>query len=313
MAEAAEATPPAPVSMKQAFEQAVSTVEQKALPAGEEQGTKPVQGSEQETTESKGKPTDQPAKQESKSQPTEEKAAQMRMADYTRKTQELAREREALREQVSFAEAWGPTAEAYHRAAPEVQAQIKSLLETGKATSTSSGKPAALPSSGRIEKLLNSFQGADRETVQDLLATVLEEAEERISKKYGELDRKIEDKSKTIEQEASVRQQRDAENAWAEFDRACPEWRELSERQVQWFQRDILSDPNIDPIKHFKENFLPELGSRAKKEATDNVNKILNRAGQAVPRGGAAPAAQGVKKFTSMRDAFEEAAREKGF
>ncbi len=317
MAETAQDTP-APTTMKQAFDQAAADLE-KALPSGEEQVEAPVSNSSK-TQDAEAKPNEaappKPATQakDGKGTVDEDKAGAMRAADYTRKTQELARQRDELKQHTDFAEAWMPTAKAYHRAPPEVQAQIKSLLETGKMPSSARAQgSSAAPESDRINKLLDSFEERDRGTVKDILQTFMEEAEDRISKKYGELDNKINEKSRTIEQEATIRQQRDADIAWQQFDRECPEWRELSEYQVKVFQRDILEDPNVDPIRHFKDVFLPELGSRGKKEANETVTNIIKRAGQAVPRGSGGAAAQPAEKFDTMRDALEATARKMGF
>lgn len=308
MAETAQDTP-APKTMHQAFEAAVKDLRSEAVASSEEQVAEPVSESSEreEAPEGETKPV---AETKDSSKPNEEKAAGMRAADYTQKTQELARMRTELKGQVDFAEAWMPTAVAYNKASPEVQAQIKSLLEGKPAPAKAGGGRAA--GSERVQKLLETFEEGDRGAVKDIFEVMLEEAEAIASKKYGELDRKINDRSAELAQESEIRQEREAREAFSEFDRACPEWRELSERQLAWFQNEIVADPSLDPVKHFKETFLPELGSRGKKESSETVTKIIGRAGQTTLRPNNAAAKPVEEKPKTLRDALEATMRKMG-
>lgn len=306
MAETARVTP-ITESMNQDFAQALKDVEAKSVPASTEQVEEPVSGNEQDDSGTEAQTEEKPVAEQpaTKEKPSEEKLASMRAADYTQKTQELARERAQLSDQVAFAEAWMPTAVAYNRATPDVQAQVKALLEGKSATDSKAGATPQGVQSERVQKLLDSFEEGDRGSVKAIFDTMLEEAEARAEKKYGELKARLDETSSQTRQETEIRATRESQEAFSDFDRQCPEWRELSERQLTWFQNEILSDPNIDPVKHFKETFLPELGSRGRKEASQTVKKIIERGGQSVIQPSTQAAEPRAKKPASMNDAFD--------
>lgn len=304
--------------MDQAFERAFQDVSgASAVQPAAEQVKAPVSGETKDAPE-QAKPAEavqpaQPAKDAQEGKPTEEKAAGMRLDDYTRKTQELAREREAVKDQVEFARAWEATAIAYNRATPAVQAEVKALLEGKLQPRSEVGRAleGSLPES--VKKLLDSFEETDRGAVKDIFNTMLSEANAQAQAKIAELEAKLEGVSRMTKSEVEIRAGREADEAFAAFDKACPEWTQLSDRQRMWFQRDITEDGNLDPIEHFKSVYLPMLGSSApKKEPDPKTTKAIERGSQSVLQPSTTSAAPRPAKIGSMKDAFERACADKG-
>jgi hypothetical protein len=311
MAEAAENTP-APV-LDQGFEQALKDVEAKSVQAPAEQVEKPVSGSESESAATKEQPEGDQSAKPTKETPTEDAAAGMRLDDYTRKTQALAREREAHQADLEFATAWKATATAYHRASPDVQEEVKGLLE-GRLQPRSKGAGPQGPASERVTKLLDSFEETDRAAVKDIFDTILSESEERANKKIAELQARLDETSSQTRQETDIRAAREAQEGFAAFDAECPEWKVMTDRERAWFQRDITEDPDLDPVAHFKSEFLPRLSSRAEKQQEPKtVPKAVQRASQAVLQPSTQTAAPRPKRIEKMEDAFALACSEKGF
>lgn len=310
-AEAAQSTPLAE-SMNQDFAQAIKDVEAKSVQAPVEQAKEPVSG--EQSAQEEAKPEgDQSAEKPTKELPSEEKLAAMRADDYTRKTQALAREREQFQEQVAFAEAWEATALAYNRASPDVQAEVKSLLE-GKLQPRSKTAAPQGAASERVTKLLDSFEDTDKSAVKDIFDTLIVEAEERANRKVAELQQKLDAISQQTSQETEIRASREAQEGFAAFEAACPEWTGMTERDRLHFQRDIIEDPDLDPVAHFKSEFLPRLNARTAKPSTEpkTVPKTVQRASQSVLQPSTNRAAPREEKPGTLQSAFELACREKG-
>lgn len=233
----------------------------------------------------------------------------MRLADYTRKTQELARERKELQADAQFAKDWRAFADKVSSAPQDVQQQIVALLR-GEKPATSA--PSRGQVSERVAKLAESFSADDRDSVMDIVNAAVEEAVARVRGEYDPLKTAVEEARSETQQERAIRMHREARAAFSEFDRACPEWKELDPQELKWFQRDIEDDPDIDPVKYFKERFLPKLNSRGKQSTTTAINKLVERAGQQpLITGGAS--AERVEKRETLADCFAAAKRDLGF
>lgn len=313
MAEEAAQGTPLKESMNQDFAQAIKDVEARSVQPPAEQAAAPVSVKESEGAEEEAKPEgDQSAEKPTKEQPTEEKLAAMRADDYTRKTQALAREREQFQEKVAFADAWEATAVAYNRASQEVQQEVKGLLEGRLQPRSKSAAPQGAPNE-RITKLLDSFEDTDKSAVKDIFDTLIVEAEERANQKVAELQAKLDAISQQTNQETEIRAAREAQEGFAAFAEACPEWEQMTERERLWFQRDITENTDLDPIAHFKSEFLPRLSARTTKPTEPKpVPKPVQRASQAVLQPSTNQAAPRKEKPGSLKDTFEMVLREKG-
>jgi hypothetical protein len=232
----------------------------------------------------------------------------MRQADYTRKTQELARERKQHQADVEFAKEWRPIADLMSSVSQDVQQQIAALLK-GK-------KPDPQPSRGqvsdRVAKLAESFSAEDRGSVMDIVNAAVDEAVARVRGEYDPLKTAVEEARNETQHERQIRMHREARAAFSDFDRACPEWKELDEQELRWFQRDIEDDPDLDPVAYFKERFLPKLNSRGKQSTTTAINKLVERAGKQPLVNDGASAAR-VEKLSTLSDCFAAAKRDLGF
>ncbi len=289
-------------SMSQDFAQALKDVEARTAPA-EREAPADDKPADKGQTGPETAPAEAPA---AKEPVTEQRLAEVRNAA-------LAEASAQFKHQVDFTEAWMPTSVAYNRAAPEVQAEVKGLLDGSiQPRSKPAGRATDGITSARVTELLETFEEGDRGTVKALLHTIVAEADARAESKIGAIKARLEQTSSQTAQETEIRATREAKEAFSEFAAACPEWTELSERQLNWFQREIVENPDLDPIKHFKEVFLPELGSRGKREANKTVEKILDRGRQSVLPPSTNAATPRKEKPASLQATFEMVSEQMG-